>query len=149
MKHVSFLIKPASALCNMRYRYCFYADVSEHREVKTYGIMDDETMRALVDRALELSEDADITFAFQGGEPTCAGLGYFERFVTYVEERRQRQTVHFALQTNGYVIDDAWAEFFARHGFLVGVSLTATVSCMTGSAPTPGARAPIGASWAR
>lgn len=85
--------------------------------------MDDETMRALVDRALELSEDADITFAFQGGEPTCAGLGYFERFVTYVEERGQRQTVHFALQTNGYVIDDAWAEFFARHGFLVGVSL--------------------------
>lgn len=32
MKHISFLIKPASSTCNMRCRYCFYADVAEHRE---------------------------------------------------------------------------------------------------------------------
>lgn len=123
MKRISFLIKPASALCNMRCRYCFYADVSEHRAVKTHGIMDDATMRALIDRALALADDADITFAFQGGEPTCAGLDYFERFVSYVGEHRGRQTVHYALQTNGYVIDEAWAAFFAAHDFLVGVSL--------------------------
>lgn len=123
MKRISFLIKPASALCNMRCRYCFYADVSEHREVKTHGIMNDETMRALIDRALGLGEDAEITFAFQGGEPTCADLDYFERFVAYVQDRRARQTVHFALQTNGYLVDDAWAAFFAEHDFLVGVSL--------------------------
>lgn len=123
MKRISFLIKPASALCNMRCRYCFYADVSEHREVKTHGIMDGDTMRALVDRALGLGDDAEITFAFQGGEPTCAGLDFFRSFTAYVAKRRTRQTVHYALQTNGYAVDGDWASFFRENGFLVGISL--------------------------
>ena len=123
MKRISFLVKPASALCNMRCRYCFYADVSEHRAVRNHGVMDEGTMRALIDRALALADDADITFAFQGGEPTCAGLGYFEAFCSYVEAHRTHQDVHYAIQTNGYLIDDAWAAFLAEHGFLAGVSL--------------------------
>ena len=123
MKHISFLIKPASSLCNMRCRYCFYADVSAHREVKSHGVMQPQTMRALIDRALGLGEDAEITFAFQGGEPTVAGLEFFRSFTQYVADHRDKQTVHYALQTNGYLVDEKWARFFHEHGFLVGVSL--------------------------
>lgn len=123
MKHISFLIKPASSLCNMRCRYCFYADVSDHREVKSHGVMQPQTMRALIDRALGLGEDAEITFAFQGGEPTVAGLDFFRDFTQYVADHRSRQTIHYALQTNGYLLDEDWAEFFHTHDFLVGVSL--------------------------
>lgn len=123
MKRISFLIKPASSLCNMRCRYCFYADVSAHREVKSHGVMQPQTMCALIDRALALDEDADITFAFQGGEPTVAGLDFFRAFTAYVEENRARQTIHYALQTNGYLLDREWAEFFHTHAFLVGISL--------------------------
>ena len=123
MKRISFLIKPASSLCNMRCRYCFYADVAEHREVKSHGIMEAATAAALIDRALALGPDAEITFAFQGGEPTVAGLPYFEAFTAYVDAHRAQQTVHYALQTNGLVIDDEWTALFKRHGFLVGVSL--------------------------
>ena len=123
MKRISFLIKPASSLCNMRCRYCFYADVAEHREVANLGVMQRDTMEALIDRALGLAPDADITFAFQGGEPTCAGLEFFQAFTAYVDERRERQTIHYALQTNGLAIDGTWAAFLAEHGFLVGVSL--------------------------
>lgn len=123
MKHISFLIKPASSLCNMRCRYCFYADVSDHREVKSHGVMQPQTMRALIDRALGLGEDAEITFAFQGGEPTVAGLDFFRDFTQYVADHRSRQTIHYALQTNGYLLDGDWAEFFHTHDFLVGVSL--------------------------
>ena len=32
MKRVSFLIKPASSLCNPRCRYCFYADEAQKRQ---------------------------------------------------------------------------------------------------------------------
>ena len=107
----------------MRCRYCFYADVAEHRAVKNHGIMTDQTAAALIDRALGLAPDAEITFAFQGGEPSCAGLDFFERFCTSVEQRRQKQIIHYALQTNGYVIDETWARFLKEHDFLVGVSL--------------------------
>lgn len=41
------------------------------------------------------------------------------------EERRDRQQVSWALQTNGYLIDGEWAEFFREHGFLIGVSVDA------------------------
>ena len=123
MKHISFLIKPASSLCNMRCRYCFYADVSAHREVKSHGVMQSQTMRALIDRALGLGEDAEVTFAFQGGEPTLAGLEFFRDFTRYVSDHRINQTIHYALQTNGYLVDKEWAEFFHENNFLVGVSL--------------------------
>lgn len=123
MKRISFLIKPASSLCNMRCRYCFYADVADHRQVRSHGVMRPATARALIDRALALGEDADITFAFQGGEPTLAGLDFFRAFTAYVEEHRMRQTIHYALQTNGYLVDDEWAAFFREHDVLVGVSL--------------------------
>ena len=123
MKHISFLIKPASSLCNMRCRYCFYADVSDHRQVKSHGVMQADTMHALIDRALGLGEDAEVTFAFQGGEPTVAGLDFFRAFTSYVEQHRINHTIHYALQTNCYLLDEEWAEFFHRHHFLVGVSL--------------------------
>ncbi|EJX10396.1 hypothetical protein EVA_01346, partial [gut metagenome] len=36
---VNLLIKPASSLCNLRCRYCFYADIADIREVDSYGVM--------------------------------------------------------------------------------------------------------------
>ena len=43
MRSVTFLIKPASSLCDMRCRYCFYHDISDIREVKSMGIMTEAT----------------------------------------------------------------------------------------------------------
>ena len=57
MKYISFLIKPASSLCNMRCRYCFYYDVADHREVRSHGIMQEDTMQALI----ETGEDGGIS----------------------------------------------------------------------------------------
>ena len=124
MKYLSFLIKPASSLCNLRCTYCFYKDVSNKREVKSYGIMKKETMEVLIDRAVDaVDEDGILNFAFQGGEPTLAGLQYFYDFVQYVEKRKTNQNVYYSLQTNGVLIDEKWAEFFKKYSFLVGVSL--------------------------
>ena len=48
MPPINLLIKPASGRCNMRCRYCFYADETARREVKDYGIMQEDTLEALV-----------------------------------------------------------------------------------------------------
>lgn len=68
-----------------------------------------------------------VTFAFQGGEPTLAGLGFFRRWTARVQEslvqRNDRPEVHYALQTNGILLDDEWCAFLAEHRFLVGLSL--------------------------
>ena len=44
MPPVSLLIKPASSNCNLRCKYCFYHSVAENRDVRSYGIMDLETL---------------------------------------------------------------------------------------------------------
>ncbi|WP_461812917.1 anaerobic sulfatase maturase [Faecalimonas sp.] len=124
MKYISFLIKPASSLCNLRCPYCFYEDVSKMREKKSYGKMDEEVMKILVLRAIEeTEEDATLVFAFQGGEPMLAGIEYYKKFVELVREKKGSRKVQYALQTNGTLIDEEWARFFWQEKFLVGISL--------------------------
>jgi len=123
MPPVSLLIKPASSSCNLRCAYCFYHDVSSKREVRNYGLMALETLETLVRRALEEAEGA-VAFAFQGGEPTLAGLPFYRAFMEYVAKYDTgRVKLSFAIQTNGMLIDDEWAAFFAANNFLVGLSL--------------------------
>jgi len=61
---------------------------------------------------------------WQGGEPTLAGVDFFR---TVVELEKQYgspgQVVSNALQTNGQLIDDRWAEMLAEYRFLVGLSI--------------------------
>lgn len=121
MKSTSFLIKPASSLCNMNCLYCFYKDVSNYRKDYSKGIMKKSTVDILIKKALDDSKV--ITFAFQGGEPTLAGIEYFEYFISQVEKNKIDQVVHYAIQTNGYLLNDKWIQLFKKYDFLVGVSL--------------------------
>ncbi len=123
MKSPVLLIKPASGSCNMRCGYCFYADEMTQRTVRNYGFMNKETVENLIEKTLTNAEDT-CTFAFQGGEPTLIGLDYYKRFVKTVKEKNKgKLRIDYALQTNGIVIDDEWADFFHENNFLVGVSL--------------------------
>ena len=123
MPPLDLLIKPASGLCNMRCRYCFYADEAKNRTTQSYGIMSEETQKVLVRRALEYAEGSCI-FAFQGGEPTLAGLDFFRRQMDFQRRFNLRNVkISNAIQTNGYAIDEEWAKFFAQNHFLVGLSL--------------------------
>lgn len=110
-------------MCNMRCRYCFYHDVALHRSLPNHGLMETRISHALIDKALSLAPDADITFAFQGGEPTCAGIDFYLDFVNYVSANRYKQSIRYAIQTNGLALNDRWIKLFAAQNFLVGVSL--------------------------
>ena len=51
MKNLNFLIKPASSLCNMRCRYCFYEDEAVNRTEASTGRMTTETVDCLIQQA--------------------------------------------------------------------------------------------------
>ena len=123
MNSISVLIKPASGLCNMHCRYCFYRDETEKRTVAGFGIMPEATLRAVLEKLLAYAQGS-CTLAFQGGEPTLAGLDFFQKAVMFARELNvNRSELHFALQTNGLLLDDAWCAFLAEQKFLVGLSL--------------------------
>lgn len=123
MPPMSMMIKPVSGSCNMRCHYCFYSDVANHREMRNYGKMDSDTMRTLIRKAFIYAE-GNVSFAFQGGEPTLAGIDFFREFVRNVSQCNTRHIpVSFAVQTNGYDLSDELCQFFADHHFLAGVSV--------------------------
>lgn len=125
MKTLSFLVKPVSAGCQLNCTYCFYKDIAENRSSANYGRMRNEVAVALLEKVFQAADaDADITFAFQGGEPLLAGLPFYEQFADAVKQLRQpKQNVRYAIQTNGCLLNAAWCSFFHKHNVLVGVSL--------------------------
>ncbi len=120
----SVLIKPASAVCNLDCEYCFYLDrAADPYQDMPARTMSDETLERLVESYLFYSHPTSI-FAFQGGEPTLAGLRFFEKVVEY-EQRygRNGQSVSNALQTNAMLLDASWCSLFREFHWLLGVSI--------------------------
>ena len=78
MPALSIMIKSASGLCNLRCSYCFYADELANRERASYGFMSVESLEEIIKRVLAYAEGS-CAIAFQGGEPTLAGLDFFRK----------------------------------------------------------------------
>ncbi len=124
MPNLSIMLKPASSLCNLDCKYCFYHSLSKDRQTQSFGFMDERTSHALIDSALSLADGGSIYFAFQGGEPLLCKLAFFEDFVAYTNKHNLKNSqIYFTLQTNGTLITKEWCEFFKKNGFLIGLSL--------------------------
>jgi uncharacterized protein len=103
--------------------YCFYCDETEKRKQASYGLMSKETLANVIRKALAYGEQS-VGIAFQGGEPTLCGIGFFEEAVRLVKQYNVNNLkIDFALQTNGYAITEEWCEFFKKNHFLVGLSV--------------------------
>ncbi|MPQ44282.1 anaerobic sulfatase maturase [Clostridium tarantellae] len=123
MPPITLLIKPASSACNLKCNYCFYHSLSDKREVKSYGLMNKDTLESIVKKALEEADDT-CTFAFQGGEPTLAGLDFFEDLIKLQSKYNYKDLkINNTIQTNGTLINEDWAIFLEKNNFLVGLSL--------------------------
>ncbi len=123
MKSVHLLIKPASGLCNLSCRYCFYHDITRKRAQESYGFMADDTLETVLQKGLSYAE-RECTVAFQGGEPTLIGLDFFRRAVAHQKKYNvNRVRIHNAIQTNGLGLDGEWVDFLRENRFLVGISL--------------------------
>ena len=120
MPNLSLLIKPVSGACNLRCRYCFYLDESAHRQTACFGTMSETTLQTLVRRAFAYA-DGPVSFAFQGGEPLLAGKAFYRRVLALQKQYNTRRLpVTNALQTNGTLLDEEWAELFAEGQFSGG-----------------------------
>jgi len=122
MNALSFLIKPASHLCNLDCSYCFYKKTEAiYPDDKVF--MSVETVEALIQKALGYGASMN-SFCWQGGEPTLLGTDFYRKVVERQNHYQQaNQVVENSLQTNGLLLDSAWCDLFTRHHILVGLSL--------------------------
>ncbi len=122
-KPFQLLIKPVGADCNLRCAYCFYLPTAHLYPGETPKRMPDDILETITGGLLE-HRFPQTVFAWQGGEPTLAGLDFFRRVVA-CEQRLGKggQSVGNTLQTNGVLLDDEWCRFLHQYRFLIGLSL--------------------------
>jgi uncharacterized protein len=117
------MIKPRGAICNLNCSYCYFLSKEKLFPGSQFR-MSDEVLESFTRQYIEAQQVPEVTFGWQGGEPTLMGLDFFERAVALQEKyRRPGMKVVNVLQTNGTVLNDAWCRFFAEHQFLIGLSV--------------------------
>jgi uncharacterized protein len=123
MKPFSLLVKPASADCNLRCAYCFYLAKADLYPGSRRRRMGGDVLERMISTYMA-TEQPQYAFGWQGGEPTLMGLEFFQR-VTALQQKHGRagSAVANGLQTNGTLLDEAFARHLAQFRFLVGVSL--------------------------
>jgi len=100
--------------------------LAETRTTKSYGLMPLDVLETIIKKTLSFATE-ECTLAFQGGEPTLAGLAFFHKLIEYESQYNiNNAAINHAIQTNGTLLDDDWCQFFAEHNFLVGLSLDGT-----------------------
>ena len=124
MPAISVMLKPASSLCNMRCKYCFYHSLAAQRSAPSHGMMSEETLKNVIAKALDYADGAPVALSFQGGEPLLAGKGFFVKAEELIRTLNvKRSPVSVGVQTNGTLLDEEWCRMFTRFGWLVGLSL--------------------------
>ncbi len=126
MPPISVLIKPASGNCNMQCEYCFYCDEQNKRSVASFGIMSERTLKNVMRKTI-LHAEGMCSVAFQGGEPTLAGIDFFRKVIEFEKHyNRNHIKVEYALQTNGLNINEEWCRLLKENHFLIGLSVDGT-----------------------
>jgi len=116
------MIKPTGATCNLDCTYCYY--VNKESQTPPAWRMSDEVLETLIRQYLAAQPGPEVTFAWQGGEPTLLGVPAFRKILAVREHYRQPgQRVVNTIQTNGTLLDEAWAVFLKENHILVGISL--------------------------
>jgi uncharacterized protein len=109
--------------CNLDCDYCYYrgsaAGPGQGSPITS------QTLETFMPGYMEYVADArQASLSWQGGEPTLAGLDFFRQVVSLEAKYAPRpMSISNSIQTNGLLIDDTWAEFFAEFNFLAGISL--------------------------
>lgn len=122
-KPFHLMIKPTGAACNLACEYCYYLEKEQYYHDSKFR-MDDETLERVIAAYLQVHPGPEATFGWQGGEPLMMGIDFFRRAVELqARYGRPGLQVMNAIQTNGTLINDEWAAFFAENHFLVGISI--------------------------
>lgn len=117
------MTKPVGPICNLNCTYCFYLEKEKLFGETEQFRMSDEVLDAYIRQYIEQQDVPEVSFAWQGGEPTLLGVDFFKKVVLLQKKYAGGKRITNALQTNGTLLDDAWCSFLAENQFLVGLSI--------------------------
>ena len=121
------LAKPIGPICNLDCKYCFYLEKEllypqPDPHIDKWA-MSDDVLESYIRQYIEAHDTPVVNFAWQGGEPTLLGVNFFRRVVELEKRYANGKQIANAFQTNGVLLNDAWAKFFLEYRFLIGISI--------------------------
>lgn len=121
--HFHVMTKPIGPICNLDCSYCFYLEKEKLFPSNENFKMRDDVLETYIRQYIESQPGPEVSFAWQGGEPTLLGVDFFRRAVALQKKYGEGRKIQNAFQTNGTLLDDAWGEFLVAENFLVGLSV--------------------------
>ena len=117
------MAKPIGPICNLDCTYCYYLEKEKLFPKGENFKMTPEVMETYIQQYIASQNTLEVTFSWQGGEPTLLGLEYFKKIVELQRRHSGGRKNNNTLQTNGTLLDDAWCAFFQENSFLIGLSI--------------------------
>lgn len=118
--NIGLQIKPVGSFCNIQCKYC-YAEPFKHPKCH---IMTKEVLTKVLHDLSAIAKTPVISW--HGGEPTVAGVGFFEFAVEVIDSLEWNTPVVNQIQTNATLITSELARLFHENNFQVGISLDGT-----------------------
>ncbi|MEG2460467.1 MAG: radical SAM protein [Clostridia bacterium] len=123
-RKLSAIIKITES-CNYNCEFCFYAknNCSQNK------IIDFSLLKNIMLETVKYNVNNNIprvTFIFHGGEPLLAEIDFFKKIILYenfLKKNYPELIIDNCIQTNAFLINNEWIDFFEKNQFSVGISL--------------------------
>lgn len=113
--------------CNLACSYCYVYELRDSSWKHKPAVLSADLAERLAGRIAEHAERHQlpaVRVVLHGGEPLLAGRQRVGHLLSSLHRAAQGVTdVHWAVQTNGTLLNPAWMDLFRRYGVRVGVSL--------------------------
>jgi len=117
------IAKPIGPICNLNCKYCFYLEKENLYPQKNDFHMNPDVLESFIKQKIEGHNVPQVSFAWQGGEPTLLGVEFFKQVVELQKKYANGKTIENAFQTNGVLLNDSWCKFLKESNFLIGLSI--------------------------
>jgi uncharacterized protein len=119
----SLMAKPLGPICNLNCTYCYYLEKQKLYPATSKFKMSDRLLEKFISEYIATIQAPVVSFAWQGGEPSLAGLEFFRKVIQFQKKYAGRKKVENVFQTNGTNMNEEWCHFFRDNNFLIGLSI--------------------------
>lgn len=116
---LNIIIKPTH-FCNFNCKYCYNEDLRT-------PLMTLETLENVIKKSCNYIKNNNncngIDFIWHGGEPLINGIDFFRNVIELEKLYSKNLKIINSIQTNGFLLDKNWIDFFQKENFKVSISL--------------------------
>ena len=126
-KPLYVMLKPVSSICNLRCKYCYYLEKNNMYKTpdsdSSKFTLSESLLEEFTEQYINSQTQPQVLFTWHGGETMMRPMSFYQRAIEMQKKYAYGRQIDNSIQTNGTLITEEWAKFFADNNWLVGVSI--------------------------